>query len=227
MASRKPLNQVKARIERLRRDSVDVAANSSRIVLDGVQKLAEHELKAFNAYYTSASASLKSARGPNGTGYPDMAAKQLDLLDKAIRKIASHAVDSLSVLSETRAELARLVEPDRPAPRASALTRVTAPAQKAIADVTKAAVRAQKEATSSVKKMKRSLEKEWAYAEKRGRSAVKRGEVKARAVTKLARRTIDSILDITALPVSSKKAVRGTRATPSRTRRNDTLKPSE
>lgn len=227
VASRKPLNQVKARIQRLRRDSVEVAANSGRIVRDGVQKLAEQELKALNAYYRSATASLRSARGPGGSGYQDMAATQLDLLDKTIRKVAGNAMEALSVLSDARAELARLVEPEPPPTRLTALKKMTAPARKVVADVRKAATRAQKGTNTTVRKVRRSLEKEWAYAEKRGRSAVRRGETKARKVGTLAGQALGSILDRASPPSTRKKPLAGTAYESARVRRNDPLKLSD
>ena len=64
MAARDTIDQLKAHIERLRRDSLDVVANASRIVFEGVQKLAEQELRALNDYYKSAVNSAKGASGP-------------------------------------------------------------------------------------------------------------------------------------------------------------------
>lgn len=200
MAARDTLEQLKSHIDRLRRDSLEVVANASRIVFEGVQKLAEQELKALNDYYKSATAGLKAQGGSS-------ASQQLDLLQETVQKVISHARESLSILSDTRAELARLVGSGDASAASRALTRVTAPAQKAMEDVKKAASKAQKSAARTAQDVKKSLEKELALAEKKGRSAVKKGEAKAREVSKVVKNKIGSVLDIATLPVVAKKAV--------------------
>ena len=219
MAARETLDQLKSHIERLGRDSLDVVANASRIVFEGVQKLAEQELQALNDYYKSATAKIKQAGGSGPSGYQDMAAQQLDLLQDTVQKVISHARESLSIISETRAELTRLIGTSDSVLSPKALSRVIAPAQKAIEDVRKAASTAQKNAAKTAQDVRKSLEKELASAEKKGKAAVKQTEAKAREVTKTVRNKIESVLDISAPPVMVKKAVKARPSPESRANR--------
>ena len=219
MAARETLDQLKSHIERLGRDSLDVVANASRIVFEGVQKLAEQELQALNDYYKSATAKLKEAGGSGPSGYQDMAAQQLDLLQDTVQKVISHARESLSIISETRAELTRLIGTNDSVLSPKALSRVIAPAQKAIEDVRKAASAAQKNAAKTAQDVKKSLEKELASAEKKGKAAVKQTEAKAREVTKTVRTKIESVLDISPPPAVVKKAVKAKPSPESRANR--------
>lgn len=186
MAARDTLDQLKSQLERLRRDSLDVVAKASRIVFEGVQKLAEQELKALNDYYKSATAGLKIKGGPS-------ASQQLDLLQDTVQKVIGHARESLSILSDTRAELARLVGSGDLTTTSKALSKLATPAKKAMEDVKKAASKAQKSAAKTAQDVKKSLDKTQAPAEKKGRAAVKN--------------KIGSVLDVTPPPAPAKKAV--------------------
>ena len=202
MAARDTIDQLKAHIERLRRDSLDVVANASRIVFEGVQRLAEQELRALNDYYKSAVSSAKAASGPG-----DLASAQLDLLQDTVQKVISAARESLSIIADTRAELSRLVGSGAAGIDGKALTKVAAPAQKAIEDVKKAAAKAQASAAKTAAEVKKTLEKELAAAEKKGKAAMKQTETKAREVGKVVKNRIGSVLDIAPPPVVNKKAV--------------------
>lgn len=210
MAAKDTIDQLKAHIERLRRDSLEVVANASRIVFEGVQKLAEQELQALNDYYKNAVGAVKSSRDSGG-GAKDLAAQQLDLLQDTVQKVISHARESLGIISSTRAELTRLLGVGESALDQKALTKITAPAQKAMEEVKKAAAKAQASAAKTAKEMKRTFEKELAYAEKKGKAVVKQTEAKAREVTqevtKVVKKNLGSVLDIAAPPVVVKKAV--------------------
>jgi hypothetical protein len=199
MAARDTIDQLKAHIERLRRDSLDVVANASRIVFEGVQKLAEQELRALNDYYKSAVSSAKAASGPG-----DLASAQLDLLQDTVTKVIAAARESLSIIADTRAELSRLVNTGGDA---KALTKVAAPAQKAIEDVKKAAAKAQATAAKTAAEVRKTLEKELAAAEKKSKAAVRQTEAKAREVGKVVKNRIGSVLDIAPPPAVAKKAV--------------------
>lgn len=203
MAAKDRLDQLKSRIDQLRRDSLDVVANANRIVYQGIQKLADQELKALNEYYKSALASLKDAK--KGDSIKDVAAAQLDLMQDTVTRVIAHARESLSIIADTRAELARLVAVGGPL-NSKALTKVAEPAQKAIEDVQKAVAKAQKSATRTAKDVKKSLEKEIAYAEKKGKAVIKKGEAKAKEVGEAVRQQLDTALDV-AVPAALKKAV--------------------
>lgn len=203
MAARDRLEQLKTRIDKLRRDSLDVVTNANRIVYQGIQKLADQELKALNDYYKSAVASLKGAG--KSSSLKDVAATQLDLMQDTVTRVIAHARESLSIIADTRAELARLVSAGGPL-SSKALSKAAEPAQKAIADVKKAAAKAQKTAAKTAKDVRKSLEKELAVVEKEGKAAIKKGEAKAREVGKTVKKQIESVLHVGAAP-ATKKAV--------------------
>lgn len=203
MAAKDRLEQLKSRIDQLRRDSLDVVANANRIVYQGIQKLADQELKALNDYYKSALASLKDAK--KGDSIKDVAANQLDLMQDTVTRVIAHARESLSIIADTRAELARLVAAGGPL-SSKALTKAAEPAQKAIEDVQKVVAKAQKSAARTAKDVKKTIEKEIAYAEKKGKQAIKKGEAKAKEVGEAVKQQIDSVLDV-AVPPALKKAV--------------------
>lgn len=202
MAARDTVDQLKAHIERLRRDSLDVVTNASRIVFEGVQKLAEQELRALNDYYKSAVSSAKAAGGPG-----DLASQQLDLIQDTVHKVIAAARESLSIIADTRKELTRLLGTGAEALEGKALIKVTAPAQKAIEDVKKTAAKAQATAAKTAAEVRKTLEKELAAAEKKGKAAVRQTETKAREVGKVVKNRIGSVLDIAPPPAVAKKAV--------------------
>lgn len=202
MAAGETIDQLKARLERLRSDSLDVVANASRIVFEGVQKLAEQELEALNGYYKSALSSAKSATGPG-----DLASQQLDLLQDAVHKAIAAARESLGIIARTRAELVRLVGSTGGTLDGKALTKITAPAHKAIEDVRKLAATAQAAAANTAQDLKKTVEKELAQAEKKGKAMVEETSAQARKATAVVRTRIGSVLDIAAPPAAAKKAV--------------------
>jgi hypothetical protein len=206
MAAKQRLEQIRAQIEKLGRDSLDVVANANRIVLQGIQRLAEQELAALNEYYKSAVDSLKSARRGDSS-FKDIAVSQLDLMQETVNRVIANARESLTIIADTRAELARLIDRNDGTLSQKALEKVTAPAQKAIEDVRKAAEKAQKTAAETAESVKKSIEKEIAAAEKRGRAALSEGKARAGEVTATVRNTIGSVLDIAAPAAVVKKAV--------------------
>jgi len=151
MAAKQHLDQLKHQIERLRKDSLDVVANANKIVSGGVQKLADRELKALNDYYRSALNSIKNA---NKSDIRGLAQQQLDLLQDTVNQVISHARESLGIVAETRAELAKLVQKGIKGEKVALadLDKVTAPAKKAVGKVKVAAIKAGEDARKSIKK---------------------------------------------------------------------------
>jgi len=165
MAAKERLNQLKQQLERLRKDSFSVVANANKIVFQGVQKLADKELKALNDYYKSALASIKSARRGNLKG---VAQHQLDLLQDTVNQVISHARESMSIVADTRAELARLVQKSNAGARITPaqLGKVTAPAKKAVAKARAAAKKAGAQAKKTTRKAASAGQKRVASAKK-------------------------------------------------------------
>lgn len=223
MASTKPIDQLKAQLDRMRRESVDVVANASRIVVEGVQKLAEQELQALNDYYKKAVGSAKKAREKSGAkGYQELAAEQIDLLQDTVQKVLENARTSLAIIADTRTELARLVSVGEEAADSKAVSRVTAPARKAIEDIKRAASKAQKSAADTARSLRKSLDKEIAEAERKGREVARGAQKQAKKSAKSARKRLDTVLDVkppkvvkknvTTRPSSTSRAARAARA---------------
>lgn len=206
MAAKQRLEQIRLQIEKLGRDSLDVVANANRIVLQGIQRLAEQELAALNEYYKSAVDSLKSARRGDSS-LRDLATSQLDLMQDTVNRVIGNARESMRIIADTRTELARLIDRDDGVLSVKALTKVTEPAQKAIEDVRRAAEKAQKSAAQTAQSVKKSIEKEIAAAEKRGKAAFQEGKARASEMSAAVRSTVGSVLDITPPAAVVKKAV--------------------
>lgn len=152
MAAKQHLDQLKQQIERLRKDSLDVVASANKIVYNGVQKLADRELKALNDYYRGALDSIKKA---NRNDIRGLAHQQLDLLQDTVNQVISHARESMGIVAETRAELSKLVQKGIKGEKVAMadLNKAAAPARKAITKVKAAAQKAGKDAQKSVKKV--------------------------------------------------------------------------
>lgn len=142
MASNPRLNLLKRQLERLRKDSLSVVATANKIVYSGVQQLADKELKALNDYYKSAVAAIKDAN--KGAGIRGLAQKQLDLLQETVNQVIGHARESMGIIAETRAELAKLVQSTIKGEKVTAakLKQVVAPARKAVGKAKAAAKKA-------------------------------------------------------------------------------------
>lgn len=208
MANASSIDQLKAHLERLRADSVDVVANASRIVVDGVQKLAEQELKALNEYYKSAVKSARELKNKKTSKtYQDLASEQIDLLQDTVQKVVSNARESLNIIADTRAEIARLTQSGQGADNAKALARVSEPARKAVEDVRKAASKAQKTAAETAKNLRKTLESELAEARAKARSAAKDGKKSVQKTRRKVRKQLDTVLDVTP-PTIVKKSVK-------------------
>jgi len=146
MATKRRLNLLKRKLERLRQDSLTLVASANKIVYAGVQKIADRELKALNDYYRAA---VKAIRDADRRGsYKGLAQKQLDLLQRTVNEVIAHAREALQIVAETRAELAALVDQHRAGAKAgrAKLKKATAPARRAIKRVKTAAGRAARKA---------------------------------------------------------------------------------
>ncbi|MFI4980763.1 MAG: phasin family protein [Nevskiales bacterium] len=171
MAAKQHLDQLKQQIERLRKDSLDVVASANKIVYNGVQKLADRELKALNDYYRGALDSIKKA---NRNDIRGLAQQQLDLLQDTVNQVISHARESMGIVAETRAELSKLVQKGIKGEKVvmADLNKAAAPARKAIAKVKTAARKAGKDAQKSVKKVSKQAQATTRKAVAGGKKAV-------------------------------------------------------
>lgn len=109
MAKKSDFDRLKSKLETVRKDSVELVSEANRIVLSGVQKIADRELSALNDYYKAALASLKEVRGQE-KNLRDIAIKQLDLLQESANQVIGHAREAVGIVAETRAKLADLLQ---------------------------------------------------------------------------------------------------------------------
>lgn len=180
MAAKQHLEQLRKQIEKLRSDSISVVANANKIVYSGVQKLADRELKALEDYYRSALSSIRSANKGDLRG---LAHHQLDLLQETVNQVISHARESMSIVADTRAELAKLVQKGVAGEKVAVarLNKTVAPAKKAVAKARSAARKAGKDAQKTVNQ---SVKKATGKAKAATRKAVASGKATAAAAVK-------------------------------------------
>lgn len=126
MVTKTSLELIRSRLERLRKDSLDLAANANRIVFAGVQRIADHELKTLNDAYRQAMKSLKQARRSGGV--KDIAAAQLDAMQDAVNRVIASTREALAIATETRRQLGELLQQARTTTRRD-VERAVAPAR--------------------------------------------------------------------------------------------------
>lgn len=203
----KSFDHLKTSIDKIRKDSLEVVGQANKIVTQGVQRLAEHELKALNDTYKNVLASLKSSK--SGDSVKDMATKQLDLMQETVTRLIGTAKDSLGIVSDTRQELVGLVQKGLKtgAVAETELNKITAKAKKAVADVQSAAASAQKSAaqiTSQVTAQAKSSADKVAAAVK---TDAKKVAATVKSDVKVVKHKLGSVLDIKPKTAPVKKAV--------------------
>lgn len=203
----KSFGSLKTSIDKIRKDSLEVVGQANKIVTQGVNRLAEHELKALNDTYKSVLSSLKASK--SGDSVKDMASKQLDLMQDTVTRLIGTAKDSLGIVSETRQELVGLIQKGLKtgAVAETEMDKITAKAKKAVADVQSAAASAQKTAaqiTSQVTAQAKSSADKVAAAVKTDAQkvvATVKGDVK------IVKHKLGSVLDIKPKTAPVKKPV--------------------
>ena len=199
----KRFDQIKTSFDKLRKDSLDVVANANKIVSQGVHRLAEHELKALNETYRTVLASLKDAK--KGDSIKDVAGRQLDVMQDSVNKLIASTRESISILADTRQELAGLVSGGLKsgAVAEAELAKVAGKAKKAVEGVKLAAADAQKKAGQVTAQAKASAGKVAAsvQADAHKVAAVVRKDVK------IVKQRVGSVLDIKPKAAAVKKPV--------------------
>jgi len=199
----KRFDQIKTSFDKLRKDSLDVVSTANKIVSQGVQRLAEHELKALNDTYKTVLAALKDAK--KGDSIKDVAGKQLDIMQDSVNKLIASTRESIGIIADTRHELATLVSSGlKTGVVAEAeLAKVAGKAKKAVEGVRLAAADAQKKAGVVGAQAKASADKVAATVKADARKVV--GTVK-KDVGALKQR-VGSVLDIKPKAAPVKKPV--------------------
>lgn len=174
MAAKHMLDKVRARVERLRKESLDTAAAANKIVYHGVQRIADTELKALNETYRAAMNSLNKARGTGS--HRDVVAKQIDILQDTANRVIASAREAVGIVSETREELVRLMRKNAGGVKVTVaqIEKTTHRARKAV-DKTSATIK------QAVKKTEKRVQAAVKTAGKTPRKAVKPATKRARA----------------------------------------------
>ena len=108
MPSKDRYGRIKKKIEKLRDNSLAVASKANQILADGVQRLADRELRNLNEAYRSALTALK--RGSSAKGdLVNRAHQQLDVMQRAADQLIASARHALEVAGKARADLTALV----------------------------------------------------------------------------------------------------------------------
>lgn len=199
----KRFDQIKTSFDKLRKDSLDVVSSANKIVSQGVQRLAEHELKALNETYKTVLASLKDAK--KGDSIKDVAGKQLDVMQDSVNKLIASTRESIGILADTRQELASLVSGGlKTGTVAEAeLAKVADKAKKAVEGVKAAAADAQKKAGVVGAQAKASAEKVAATVKADAKKVVGTVKKDAGAI----KQRVGSVLDIKPKAAPVKKPV--------------------
>ncbi|MDN5874254.1 MAG: phasin family protein, partial [Sinobacteraceae bacterium] len=109
MVAKSTLDKVRGRIERLRKDSLATATEANKIVYNGVQRIADNELKALNdTYKTTINQLQKNARLKGSK--KDMVADQIDVLQETANRVIASAREAVKVMEDTRKELLKLMK---------------------------------------------------------------------------------------------------------------------
>jgi len=185
MAVTNRIDQIRTQLENLRKDSLDMVVAANKIVYQGVQRVADHELKALNDTYRAALGSLKKVKRDDSL--KSVTSKQIDVLQEAANRIIASAREALEIVAETRLELTKLMQKNLKGGKVSnaEIERTTKRARKA---VTKVRDSARKAAKSGKKSAKKAVKKQTSSTAKTLRKTavktVKNAPKKARGTTR-------------------------------------------
>jgi len=212
MAANARFHKLKRQVEKLRKDSLDLVGSANKILYQGVQKLADKELKALNEYYKSAVASIKKADRADLKG---AAKEQIDLLQDTVNTVIGHARESLAVVAEARSEIAKLVQKGMRGDKVkeAQLKKAVAPARKAVKDVGAAAKSAGKQASKRVRKAAAGANKPAAKTEKSVITAARQAASKAVTDVRSGAKSAAASLNLAVSKVTPSPGSRAGRAT--------------
>jgi phasin family protein len=108
MPSKDRYGRIKKKIEKLRDHSLTVASKANRILADGVQRLADRELRSLNEAYRTTLTALKRGSSTRDD-LVNRAHQQLDVMQRAADQLIASARHAVEVASKARADLTALV----------------------------------------------------------------------------------------------------------------------
>lgn len=191
MTAAKRIDQIRAQLEKLRKDSLDTVVAANRIVYQGVQRVADHELKALNDTYRAALSSLKQVK--RSDSLKGVTGKQIDVLQNAANRIIASAREALEIVAETRQELTKMMQKNIKGGKVSSaeIEQTTKRARKAVTEVRDSASKAAKNSRESAKKVAKNAKKKTGGTVKTARKAVKKAAKKTvKSAPKKARSTV-------------------------------------
>lgn len=127
------VNKLRGQLTQLRKNYASAAASANKVVVKGLEKLADKELNAIRGHYEAALKGLKAANRKGNLR--DIAQAQAKVLQATLDRVMSSARDSVSIITATSRELAKVLQNALKAAPAKA-----APAKKAASPKRKAPV---------------------------------------------------------------------------------------
>ena len=103
MAAKKKLAKLKTQMEDVRGIAIETVISANKIVYEGIQRLAEHELDELQKSYKTVVDGLKASSRKGDI--KSTAQAQLDLLQQTIDQIIANARTSVQIITETRTAL--------------------------------------------------------------------------------------------------------------------------
>ncbi len=103
MAAKKKLAKLKTQMDDVRSIAIETVISANKIVYEGIQRLAEHELDELQKSYKSVVDGLKASTKKGDV--KSTAQAQLDLLQSTIDQIIANARTSVQIITETRVAL--------------------------------------------------------------------------------------------------------------------------
>lgn len=158
------ITQLRQDVDRLRKNYTGAMSSANKAVYDGIDKLAEHELKAIKQHYEAALKNLKQLR--KGGDARDIASAQLKLLQETIDRIMSNARESLKILDNTRKQIAKDIRKNINTAQAPKPAAKTGTARSSTAGKKKTATAAKKPAARKTAARKSSTAGKTAAAKK-------------------------------------------------------------
>lgn len=191
MAAAKKIDRIRTQLEKLRKDSLDMVVAANKIVYQGVQRVADHELKTLNDTYRTALSSLKQVK--RSDGIKGTTSKQIDVLQETVNRIIASAREALDIVAETRQELTRLMQKNLKGGKVSKaeIERTAKRARKAVTEVRDSARKAAKSSGKNARKTVKSAKKKAGSTAKTARKTATKAATKTvKSAPRKARSTV-------------------------------------
>lgn len=102
------VNKLRGQLTQLRKNYASAAASANKVVAKGLEKLADKELTAIRGHYEAALKGLKAANRKGNLR--DVAQAQAKVLQSTLDRVMNSARDSVSIITQTSRELAKVLQ---------------------------------------------------------------------------------------------------------------------